>query len=266
MNQSEYLEVSAISATAIKAGRTSMLHMQHEMTRTVDEPTDAMKLGTLIHTAVLQPARLTTDVSVWDGGRRHGKAWDAFCAEHDGQIIVRPDDCRKADAIAAAVRRNGQASALLAGCEYEHSLLWDDPECGDCKARLDAVKPNVIADLKTTARIGNVDRMAINAGWYIQLGWYNRALTARYGPANRELYVIVAESGEPFDVAICRLGNDLAELGEATAVDIATHYRECEQAGVFPGVDGGKLHVIECPAWLDSGDIEGFAENSEDQL
>ena len=69
----EYLSIPAISATAIKQGARSILHMKHVMDGVDKTATKAMSFGTLAHTAVLERDKLK-DVPVWTGGRRQGKA------------------------------------------------------------------------------------------------------------------------------------------------------------------------------------------------
>jgi len=55
MDFTEYRNAEGINASAIKKGRTSLLHMRAEMLRETNKPTPAMMLGTNIHSAVLEP-------------------------------------------------------------------------------------------------------------------------------------------------------------------------------------------------------------------
>ena len=119
-----YYEVKAISATAIKAGAISMMHM-HDTIENNRERTAAMKQGTLQHRAVLEPATLQTMIVIeYDGRTKAGKE---LLAAH-GDNLIKP-------AAFAALERVGdrvhlhkivQDLGLLEGGEAEKEIFWCD--------------------------------------------------------------------------------------------------------------------------------------------
>ncbi|MBU2048816.1 MAG: PD-(D/E)XK nuclease-like domain-containing protein [Gammaproteobacteria bacterium] len=261
-DHSDYDALPGITATAIKAGATSMAHMRLAVTGARPEPTDAMLRGSLLHLAILEPGRLATDVAAYEG-RRAGLAWEGWRDAHAGQLLVRPGDLDTATAVAAAVRRHPDASRLLAGCAYEHVQQWTGDGYGQAKARLDAYAAGRVVDLKTTGRLGAVDRALIRDGYHLQLGWYCHGAAALTG-ALHDAFIVWAETVPPHDVLVTQLGYDLLEYGEREAVRLATEYRACERAGVWPGRDGGAgVRVVGLPPWL--GDVELQGADDADQ-
>ncbi len=259
MPHAEYLAAPGLSASALKAGRTSILHMRHWITH---KPTSrAMEWGTVVHLAALQPERLLTDVAVWGGCRRAGKEWAEFRDESAGKIIVDNDDVAGLHNITAAVRGCKPAQELLAGCQYERSIFWTDSAVGACKARLDACKHDAVVDLKTTAQIGRATKQAFALGYHLQLAWYCEAMR-RLGYPQAEAYIVFVEAGPPYDVRVVRVGYDVLELGTAEATRIATRYRECEAAGVWPGCGADGVEVWNLETWQqpEGPELEGATD------
>jgi hypothetical protein len=75
-----------------------------------------------------------------------------------------------------------------------------------------------------------------------------------------EVWLIVAETCEPYDVAAWRVPAIAIDGGLETAVRIATEYRACERAGVFPGVQSDDVE-LPLPPWYvgpQNGDLDSI--------
>jgi hypothetical protein len=235
----EYKAIPAISASAIKQGATSMLHMHREMTRTDDDPTDAMRLGTLIHAQILEPETVVDKYAVWDGGIKRGHAWENFEEHHAGEEIVTLAEFCKALYVATKVRQNDRAKALLDGAKVEVPIRWHHPTIGACKGRLDGVaSDDRLFDVKSTKSISSWLRRFERDGSDIQFGWYRDGWLRACGRPARPFWVIICETQEPWDVAAWRIPEVALQKGLEKAVAIAERYRACEASGVFPGVQG----------------------------
>ncbi len=249
MTHDEYRSINALNASAIKVGRVSMLHMRHAITHPTTA-TDAMKLGTLIHCAVLEPGELDSRYVVWEGGRRAGKEWAAFAedAETRGLEVVTSTALHVGMTVAASIRANKRAVALLEGAETERALFWEHPEIGPCKARLDAIAATgELADIKTCRDIASFTRQFERHGHDLQAGWYRdgwRRTTGQRAPA---FWLIVAETEAPFDVAVWRVPEVALQAGLERAEAIAKRYRECEATGEFPGIQDSE--EMPLPDW-----------------
>jgi hypothetical protein len=260
----EYGQMDGITASAIKAGRTSMAHMHHEMQRARGEAgSAAMRMGTLAHMAVLEQAKWA-DVVVYCGTRR-GTEWAKFSASRAGSEIVSETEHATVSAMRRAFMADRTASALLTACIYrETAIRWDGGDgIGACKARIDAYGTNCLLDYKTTRKIGQDGqafmRSAESLGYLHQMAWYWRALGRRVG-----VYVIAQENVAPFCVGVFEIPQPMLEAVLVECDDIARKYRIAERTGIYRG-PLSDIRQWERPAWA-VGEVDmsdGTMEGSE---
>jgi hypothetical protein len=259
MTHDEYSKLAGLTATAIKSGATSMLHMRHALT-VGREDNDALRWGRLVHVAVLQPALLDA-LPRWDGGTRRGKAWDAFEEAVGGDDYLMPDDSAKLSGITTATRK---AMTHLPAVKFtEHSLAWTDEAYGLATARIDAIlEGGGILDLKTCAKIRTRSFLAQaeDLGYRLQMGWYahGAALAGFTGPA----WILAVESKPPHATALYNLKPQLLKEGYEEAAEIARAYRASELLGSFAGPYDDVVLEFERPEWtapheVDMTDTEG---------
>jgi exodeoxyribonuclease VIII len=264
MTHDEYSKQRGITASAIKHGRKSMLHMRHYLTAAQKEPSAAMVTGSMVHMAVLEPARYASAVTIYDG-RRAGKEWEAFQIQNAESEILKPAEKEHIDAIAQSVLANRDAQFFLtAATERELSVSWDDPaHYGRAKARVDAFGGGVLADLKTTSKIEprQFASQVVQLGVDLQLGWYRKGLMSHNIAVNR-VVIIAVEQAAPHDVVVYDVPDNILADGYEKAAEIATRYRCCEACGSFPGVADG-VQILELPEWAQGEaviDMEGVTE------
>jgi hypothetical protein len=258
----EYCKMSGITASAIKAGRTSMAHMHHEMQRARGEAgSPAMRIGTLAHMAVLEHAKWA-DVVVYDGTRR-GKDWEAFKAIHADREIVTATEHATVSAMRAAFMADRTSSALLTACwSRETSIRWDGGDGIDaCKARIDAHGNSCLLDYKTTRHIGQDGqafmRAAESLGYLHQMAWYWRAIGK-----DSSVFVIAQENVAPFCVGVFEIPQPMLEAVLVECEEIARKYRLAERAGIYRG-PLSDIRQWERPAWavgevdMSTGEMEG---------
>jgi hypothetical protein len=264
MTHDEYSKQRGITASAIKHGRKSMLHMRHYLTAPQKPQSDAMRVGSLVHMAVLEHDRYASSVTLYDG-RRACKEWDAFQIQNAASEILKPAEKEHIDAIAQSVLANRDAQFFLtAATDRELSVSWDDPaHYGRAKARVDAFGGGVLVDLKTTSKIEprQFASQVVKLGIDLQLGWYRHGLTANNCVVNR-VVIIAVEQAAPHDVVVYEVSDKILSDGYEKASEIATRYRCCEACGAFPGVAEG-VQVLEWPEWAKGEstiDMEGVTE------
>lgn len=265
MQELDYRNQPGITASAIKHGRKSMLHMRHYLTAPQKEQSAAMIVGSLVHMAVLEPARYSSQVVCYDG-RKAGKEWEAFLAAHVAADILKPHEKEHIDAIASAVSANRDAAfALNLATIREMSVSWDEPASyGRAKARVDAYGIGTLVDLKTTSKIEprRFASQVCELGVDLQLGWYAHGLRANTCPVDKVL-IIAVEQSAPHDVVVYEVPDGILKHGYEKACEIATRYRCCEACGSFPGVADG-VQILELPEWATNSeaviDMEGVEE------
>ena len=248
----DYAALPGINASAIKAGQISMLHMHQVMLGKPQPESPAMRWGRLIHLAILEPARYGQVVSVWGGGRRAGGEWAQFVEDAGGpEWIVTAEENGDLLCMAAAVHGNREAHRIVAGTQHEVNLTWQGAHYGAGKGRIDMYDATkaMLADLKTTARIGSFERQFFNLGYDLQFGW----LTEGTGATHR--YAIAVESVPPYDVVVYSVPQQVIDTGRERAIAIASEYRSSEAAGCFLGVSGAEsIKELAVPGWYCGGD------------
>jgi len=255
INQAEYRGQGRLSASAIKAGRVSMKHMRDAMTGESKEQTPAMRMGTLIHAAVLEPDVFAAEVEIWEGAKR-GNAWAEFKAAHDAEWIVSRDEHAKLLAIMASVHSHRDAHRMISDSEHEVSIDWSSPRYGEAMARLDGYGERCgIFDIKTTQSIRPRDffRTCYGFGTHIQMGWYRLGVQVHTGFGDIPVHVIAVEQTPPYDCVVYRVPEPILDTGLEEAETIAVQYRCCEAAGYFAGV-ADTIQEYELPAWASGGE------------
>lgn len=253
MDMKEYQQIDAINATSICAGRKSMLHMHHVMTGADDRDTPAMAWGRKVHAAILEPDRFFDGLAIWDGAVKRGKAWDAFKADADTDLIVTRDEMASLQMMQRIVWSKPDAAKLLGDCETEQSYTWE-AHYGKGKCRADATAEGIVVDYKTTAQIepDAFFRTAFNLGYHIKMGWYAHGIEKATG-TRPKVYLIVQEASAPWDCWVCQMPSKIVKDGEKEAVEIAVKYAVAAHEKRFRGVADGVIEYM-LPAWATGGE------------
>jgi len=249
MTEQEYNQLPGLRASVIKAGMKSMKHMRWAATETI-EPTPAMRWGTLIHAAVLEPKRYAASRAIFAGDKR-GKAWTEFKDVNAPEWIVTQAENDELIAMQAAVLNNPDAARLLADGVAEEALWWTGDGYGKAKCRMDWYNggKHYWLDLKSTSRIDkrSFGTQCAQLGYDLQIGWYNEGFACLQAGAP-DVYIIAVESKPPFDVAVYQVPRQVIEYGRARSTDLARKYAACCAAGVWPGVQPDMM-PLEMPEW-----------------
>jgi hypothetical protein len=243
----------AITASAIKAGAVSMRLMRAEMTgQRQREPSAAMRWGDIIHAALLTPDTFAARSTIWTGGRRAGKEWEAFNAEAGGRTILTAEEWDELAAIRAVVRANKFAARMLDTGMAEVCHEWAEPLYGRAKCRRDMqLADGQWLEVKTTSATTRAAYASqhYRLGYDMQLGWYSHGTDAA-----QACRLLVVSTPQPHDAWLYYVPDTLLEAGYEKAAEIARRYRACEAANTFPGADGGdEFLMFEPPAWVAGG-------------
>lgn len=233
-----YHKHPAISRSTAEKILRSPAHYQHALANPTEE-TDAMALGTRIHSALLEPETFWPSVVVWTGGRRASKEWDAFKARHDGKEIITVAEEMHLLQITEAFKAH-PISEAMAGGEAESSLFWQCPRTGlERKARLDCYKDDIVFDLKSTwsAATEDFSQSIQKYRYYRQAAWYCDGFEAVLGRKPRRFVLVAVETKPPYGIHPFVLDNTYLEIGardNARALDLIAHYTKL---GEWPSYD-----------------------------
>lgn len=147
-----------VSSSQLKALRRSVFDLQKAWVGKVDEESDALLFGSLVHDMVLLPGRvdrayLVAPESFKSTGTKKLADWAAGAKKEKPLAkVVTHSQFEEAKAILAAIQKHPKARALLLdnGGKNELSVVAEDPRTGlKLRARFDRIRQSVVVDLKT---------------------------------------------------------------------------------------------------------------------
>lgn len=243
---------------------TQLKGLLPEYYKPVTGESDAMRFGTLVHTAVLEPDLLNGYVTLdaAEIGRKSDgtlaanpfmtNAWKKAAAEveADGRIPVAAADMELALRMRDAVAAHPTAAALLMSTDgaSEESVFTVDDDAVKHKARFDRRIPGAIVDLKTTStKPGAValGRAVLDYGYDLSAAHYLEvaALAGLDVAAFAWVFVDKTEDGPRVTVA----EPDAALLGRGRALRARALARA---AGTLPAYEGATGYLtLTCPPW-----------------
>ena len=254
-----YDSLDAIRWSNLKYARESMLLYKHHVDNpTADNPRFAV--GRAIHTAILEPEKLTDQYAVFDGARRAGKAWDAFEAENAGKTILKREEWDAVHAAAERVARHELAQETLNRdmALIERAITWIDPYTKlACKARPDCVH-SMIVEVKSTNSVDERDfiRNATKLGYFGQKAFYRRGyreLTKLWLPCA----IVAVETDAPHDIGVFTIDEDSLRVADDEITRLLAKVAECKKTGKWPGrYDNARTMTL--PPWAREVDAEEF--------
>jgi len=192
------------------------------------KPSAAMRLGSLVHLAVLEPDRwawatlsaaaLVADMQAKGKGPAYKEYKEALAALEAeaaaaGQEVLTPDEeCLIRD-IRAAIFSHPLASRMFQGGQSEVSIAWQDEITGElCRARLDYIKGNSIVELKTIGNVSEFERTCDRLRYYVQDAFYSAGWRALTG-VHPSFHFAVVSTTRPIQIRTLYLDPDSKELG-----------------------------------------------------
>jgi exodeoxyribonuclease VIII len=249
MSDTDYHAHPGASASRLKAILRSPLHLRAMQDAPLES--DALRLGTALHTMVLECDQFVDSYAVTPEGidrrTKDGKAqYETFVANNDGKVFLSAEEARNIVAMTKSINHHPTASELLHGrTETEVSLFWDQNGV-PCKCRMDAVNGEwrAIVDLKTTvdASPNAWTRSLANFKYHVQAAWYIDAAHKAGFEVDSVIFIAV-EKTYPHAVACYRI--DEVSIGEGRrACDRALRmYADCLRTGIYPGYSDGILDI-----------------------
>lgn len=285
--EAAYHASPGVSASQLKLLRRSPAHLRAQIDNP-EPPTEAMRLGSLYHRAILEPDRLERDYAIVpeDAPERPKKKleeykrkpqpqtleafafWEAFDKANAGREVISADDMALAVRLADRVRRHPSVKTILReGGRSEVSVYATDPKTGlPLRGRLDWTVGQVIVDLKSTldARQDYFSKIIDRMGYDIQAQFYRRLMALNGVEIDRFLFVAF-EKKAPFELHVWDMEeSDLLRADEEIDRLLAL-YKECQESGIWPGYPTA-IRKIKVRRWtLEEGDLV-YQPEEETQL
>ena len=235
MNNNEYQDMPAISSHWLIAMLDSPRQCWEKYVnpqRPTQEPTDALRLGTLVHCLTLTPNQLDHEflVTAYERRSHAGKARYAELTE-TGFTVIKPAELEKARALVATLKADPDARRLLKGGKKERMII--QPRARGLlplKARLDIhhESQRQVVELKTTYSIRAVETA---------MEHYRYPLSAAfYRDLSKSLSVVLVfiQTREPFEVAVIPLDNAHLQDGREQWQSALSRFDQCWAANDWP--------------------------------
>ena len=241
-----YFRLPGVSSHALIEMRRSPLHCWAryvDPARADEEPTAAMRFGTLVHALVLAPETFADEFALAgsiDRRTNAGKA-DYAALAASGKLVVSGEAYRAALEIVKAIRRNPVAGTLFRTGEPEKVIAVErEPHRLPLKGRLDWLAPQpAIVELKTAtdaSREGFL-RAVYRHGYHLSAAYYRMLVGRATGTPEDAIShtFVVAETERPYAVAVYPTSERLLAEGREMWETALARFDECWINGEWPG-------------------------------
>ena len=232
---------------------------------TIDNPPeykDVFRIGTAIHTKILEPHLFDdayfTGISVPRRGAANLSEWDEFFAKHGafditqlkaadwyaefekqtGKSILTPDELKQINDMAKSVKSNDIAVELLSSGKSEQSIYWQDEETGlNLRVRPDYLG-NSISDLKSvkSAYAPFFAKSAYDLGYHISNAMYQDGVNQVTGE-DKPFYFICVEKKPPYLCAVHQFNIESTKEAEKHYRSYLTKLKSCLEFDYWEGYD-----------------------------
>jgi len=204
---------------------------------------DAMRQGTIIHAAILEPERFSKEYVVGELRDKRSKKWKDFVEEcaNDGKCALTQIEFERAMRCQTSVMKNSYAAAALSDGEAEVSAFTEEPEADgmQVRSRFDWLTQGAIVDLKTTVDAGPAFAQSIRKfRYHLQAAMYTR-VGELCGITNCAFVFVVVEREFPYGVGVYELDPSDASRGLHMYYDLITRLSVCEKTNEWPGYTTG---------------------------
>ncbi len=235
MNNSDYQDLPAISShwlIEMFNSPAACWRKYLDPQRPAEEPTDAMRFGTLVHCLALTPRQFEREFIVANYERRSlaGKA-GYVALQQSGLTVVKPAELDQARAIVAALHASPEARKLLRGGKKERTII--QPRASGLlplKGRLDVHQEarRHVVELKTTWNLAAVEtameryRYPLSAAFYAEI---SRSLAVHF---------VFVQTREPLEVAVMPLTAAQLQAGREQWQTALARFDKCWLADDWP--------------------------------
>lgn len=252
MTYEEYSKLPGLRATQLKLLDKSPLHCHAAVD---DDTSDRTRLRAM-HCMLLEPENFDRDFAYYSGSKRSGSKYDAWAICNEGRQHLLESWREGLAGVVEGVRRHKPARDLLTNpnATTELTVQWTHPETGvPCKARLDLLVENVLADLKGygTANPREIGNRIAKLGAHIQFAHYEEGCRLGLGVDISEVLVLSYETRPPYDAAVVRVD---IEHGRKRRDELMRTYADCLASGDWPGQCPDIVDVVP-PVW-DNQDLD----------
>ena len=260
----DYLGVPHLSTSGMKTLLKSPLKYLWEKTHREDK--EAWRVGRVLHTVCLEPQEFESRYAIRPDKRTKAGKAEALEIEEAGLECISEKDWNTALGVQEALKnhitiRDGKEFpllAVLAGCEFEQSFFWEDPDTGiPLKARTDAVNHDMryIVDLKFVqdASPDGFAKAVANYGYTLQHVVYSRGVAQCMGfPQPYRFIFLAIEKTPPYDFGLYEISEeDVQAIGAQKFDEALERYKKIENTPTWAKQSHTKgIMKLALPQWV----------------
>jgi exodeoxyribonuclease VIII len=230
-----------------------------------EKETPQMRLGTLVHSLVLEPHLFEDQYIVLPDGDYRTKAFQAFKTDAESQVlaskaagvnlsIIYQHELDTAKIMAHRLRQHdvfGRCYTMLPTWRVEEKIEFEWLGV-QCKAKPDAFADSFIFDIKTTADPSPdaFARQIFDRGYHRQAAFYRIAVNELLG-VKPTFFFVTVQNCEPYDVAMHDLDDESLELGREEVEALLREYKRRLETGNWIPEWGSGVNPIEKPKYYD---------------
>lgn len=215
--------------------------------------TEAMKLGSALHCAVLEADEYSKRFAAYDG-RRVGAAYDEFVAEHPNHTILTRNSQDVVDAAVDWLYSKDRLHKVIANGESEVSYFHRDLHGRIRKARADWFGilngVPIILDLKTTWSLDDrhLQKTLASMGYALQGAYYLDVASACEQQTIDTFAILWVRTTMPIDFRLCVLGEETIQRGRQLYTQAYDGLTTAIDRNQFPGYPSEPF-VLDLPKW-----------------
>jgi hypothetical protein len=261
---------SAVSQSSLKVfANRRRLYEAYFVSRSIPQPlpSDPMRKGTALHTALLEPESFDEIVCGWPDGllsssddgirSKAAKAYRDKC-HAEGRILLKDSELATVRAMADSVRRTC-GEYLEMPCQKEHAIYWTDELTGlRLKMRTDLLilsDPPIVFDLKS-CRDASPKGFRLNCennGYAFQQAQYVDGVEQATGETPR-FYFIAVENEFPFACAIHEIDEESVALARQRRNQLLAELKHCLNSGDFSEPWESRINTLTLRPWALTGE------------
>lgn len=219
-----------------------------------DEQTKAMRIGSALHTMVLEPEKFDLEFIVpslpINARTKEGQAAKK-ALESSGKTVLSIDEHQLVISMTKAIRNHPGANALLSNGFAEQSIFHKHSDLEVlCKVRPDYRKitklgKHIIVDVKTTDDASREEfiRKIVSFRYHVQAGYYWDIVEEATNIPVDEFIFVAVEKNPPHGVALYSCDWYTITTGRYEYLQNLAKYKECLHGGYWPcyGNDAARI-------------------------
>ncbi len=256
----EYKEIPAISQSMLKDLATSprLFEAKHILKTLQSESTRSQELGTVIHSAILEPKKLdkvctTPPRSVLaSNGHRRGKAYEDWRDAQVGKIILTQDEFEMALKVSASAARHPVVATLIDKATHiEKPIQWVDPIADvDCKGIPDLVtEREYVVDVKTCQSVSEIDTAVAKYSYHLQAAFYLTGCSLHYGQRFGSFVIVAVETNPPYRIHTRLLDDAAIIIGHQKIDELLADYKRRRDENDWSEPAEKELVALSLPRW-----------------